>query len=137
MCSEHVQLLCHVLCVILPAVHGPLVEPAVEGHPVLLPVEVDAGHAVPVGAGDRTSALDLSQLLLLLLVQGHKTKKVLNVLRSQEAGVGVCCLFVEGLFIGVVPGPVVLLEVAERGGAALHAQHQEHCQRHCRHQQPT
>lgn len=124
--SEHVQFFHHIVRVVFPAVRGPFVDPAVEGEAIPLPVEVDACHSVPVPVVDGASALDPSQLLLLLLVQRHEAEQALDVLCSQQARVDVCRALIQALLIGVVASPVVLLQVAQRRGAALHAQHQEH-----------
>lgn len=135
--AEHVHLFVHCFHIMVQAVRGPFVEPAVERQSILFPVEVDTSHSVPVSAADRTSTVVFSQLLLLFPLQCHKAKEALNVLCSQEAGMDSCRPLEEGLFSRPVLRPVVLLLVAKRREAALHTQHQEHCQRHSRHQQPA
>lgn len=116
--DEHVNLFVHGLHVILLAVRDPFVEPAVKRQFILLPVEVDTSHSVPVSSADRTSTLP-SHLLLLFLLQCHKAKEVLNVLCSQEASMDCCRAVEQVVFIRAVLRPVVLLLVAKRRGAAL------------------
>ena len=134
---DHVHLFLHCLLIMLLVVCGPLVEPAVQRQLIFLPVEVDTGHSVPVSAADGSGGLILSRLLLLILVQCHKAEEALYVLCGQEAGVDGCRALEEGLFTRAVLGPVVLLQVTQRRGAALHAQHQEHSHRGSCHQQPA
>lgn len=132
-----IHLFVHGLHVMLQVVRGPFVEPAVQRQSILLPVEVDTSHSVPISAADRTDTLVLSQLLLLFLLQSHEAKEALNVLCSQEAGMDSCCALEEGLFVRAVLRPVVLLLVTKGRGAALHTQQQEDHQRHSCHQQPA